>query len=54
MTSDQLDRVYREADADLVARTRALTAQSVAKLNATLDAVLAMRPRLVVMKDGEK
>jgi hypothetical protein len=48
MTSEQLDRVYAEADADLVARTRALTAESVAKLNVTLDAVLAMRPRLVV------
>jgi hypothetical protein len=47
MTSDQLDRVYREADADLVARTRALTAQSVAKLNATIDALYG-KPRLVM------
>ena len=48
MTAEQLDRVYAEADAELVARTRALTAESVARLTATIDALANSRPRLVV------
>lgn len=48
-----LDRAYADADAELVERTRALTAESVAKLNEAIDALFAARPRLVVGGEQE-